>query len=104
MEEFTDFDNKEKLIWYEPSLTYDFHEENKREENVTFKLTEAMQNNATIYAHIYINKEDAPIDPTYPNYVKEDVIYKRRRIIFIILLISSIFLLFFFFSIYFLNY
>ena len=55
-EEFTDFYNKEALLWRERGLKYNWDEANNREKEVEVEITPALLGNRTLYAHVYFTR------------------------------------------------
>lgn len=51
--EFNNFENTSALLWKESGLSYDWDEINYVEKLITFKTPELLQNNGSVYAHVY---------------------------------------------------
>eukprot|EP00824_Muranothrix_gubernata_P005097 TRINITY_DN16613_c0_g1_i1.p1 TRINITY_DN16613_c0_g1~~TRINITY_DN16613_c0_g1_i1.p1 ORF type:complete len:619 (+),score=121.66 TRINITY_DN16613_c0_g1_i1:19-1875(+) len=67
-ETFSDFGNKEALLWKEEGLTFDSTARNTRAKNTTFVATAYLQQNGTMFAHIYFTKYGHSPDPRNPHY------------------------------------
>ncbi|KAI9245316.1 cleft lip and palate transmembrane protein 1-domain-containing protein [Sporodiniella umbellata] len=50
------------------------------EYNVNVKATKTIQNNGTVYAHIFITQEDTAINPRHPSHVADKVVYQRHML------------------------
>ena len=64
---FSDFDSTDALVWHETGITYDagLAERTKR---IEVPLTDHLISNGTLYAHIYVSKEGATLDPKAPGF------------------------------------
>ncbi|KAJ4443509.1 hypothetical protein ANN_05181, partial [Periplaneta americana] len=84
-EKFTDFSNREALIWSEKGLVYgDWHSgangDGIRVHNIEFKTSEAMQNNGTLYVHVYVTRRGKSPDPDAGKgvYAPHQMAYNRK--------------------------
>ncbi|KAH8551870.1 cleft lip and palate transmembrane protein 1-domain-containing protein [Umbelopsis sp. PMI_123] len=74
---FTDYNAKP--IWNAEKITYGDYDDT-REQMVELPATKSIQNNGTVYAHIFLRYHDAPIDPNHPDYVQNRVVYYRHTL------------------------
>ncbi|KAI8583931.1 hypothetical protein K450DRAFT_220664 [Umbelopsis ramanniana AG] len=74
---FTDYNAKP--IWNAENISWGDYDD-KREQMVEIPATETIQNNGTVYAHIFLRHHDAPIDPNHPDYIQNRVVYYRHTL------------------------
>lgn len=71
--------NPESLIWHEKSLIYgDWSEGNNRHKVVTITPTEKMQNNGTIWAHIFFTKPNKKPVPNSKDIILQKVVLLNK--------------------------
>ncbi|PKY40964.1 cleft lip and palate transmembrane protein [Rhizophagus irregularis] len=75
-ENFTDFKNLDARIWYSSVLLGNWDEE--RDESIDIQTSVNVQNNGTLYAHIYLTLEKASPDPLDPAYQENLRVYQRK--------------------------
>ncbi|CAH3040787.1 unnamed protein product [Porites lobata] len=76
---FTDFNNTEKLIWHEKELKYGNWTDGPlmdgtRLFSTTIQASEKVQNNGTLYIHVYITKSGRFPDPLHPKFNRVAVV------------------------------
>ncbi|KAG1445275.1 hypothetical protein G6F56_009970 [Rhizopus delemar] len=52
-----------------------------KEYSIDVRATESMQNNGTVYAHIFVTHDGVPIDPLHPAHVPDMIVYQRHGIV-----------------------
>jgi hypothetical protein len=68
-EKFNDFGNDRALYWHETNIPYAvWTPESIRTKSLTYYPSETLQNNGSLYAHIFFARSGFPIDPTDPEY------------------------------------
>lgn len=90
---FADFNNSEKLIWHERDIKFGNwtdgpQMDGSRLYSTTIQASEKLQNNGTIYVHVYITKRGKSPDPQHPKYNRLAVVnrslllpvYRKRRV------------------------
>lgn len=65
-EEFTDFNDTASLVWHEKDMTYGDWYSGENADGTkqivhTFKPSNSLLNNGSIYLHVYISKSDHPL-------------------------------------------
>jgi Cleft lip and palate transmembrane protein 1 (CLPTM1) len=78
--DFFDFDNEDKLVWSENNLVYGQLESNNRYKNVSIPATPRMQQNGSVYAHVYLTQIGKSPDPSTKNFRRLATVYKRHMI------------------------
>lgn len=82
---FDDFSDTSKLIWHEEALVYGdwyggFNGDGTFTHSVSFKPSAQLQNNGSIYLHIYVTKWGKSPDPdSKDEYAGKEIGYFRRR-------------------------
>ncbi|CAO3679815.1 unnamed protein product [Umbelopsis ramanniana] len=74
---FTDYNAKP--IWNAENISWGDYED-QREQMVHIPATKTIQNNGTVYAHIFLRHHDAPIDPNHRDYIQNRVVYYRHTL------------------------
>ncbi|KAF9978490.1 hypothetical protein BGZ73_002155 [Actinomortierella ambigua] len=77
--EFADFDNKDKLVWHAPNIELGDYKEDRVKE-LTIKPSEHVQNNGTLYAHIYYAAHPVALNPSSPNFHPDRRVYTRKEL------------------------
>ncbi|XP_064624010.1 putative lipid scramblase CLPTM1 [Lineus longissimus] len=84
-EEFTDFNNPEAKFWFKQGLVYgdwtsgpDGDGSHKKFKSMATPL--AVQNNGSIYLHLYLTKMGRSPDPKDKTYLKRMMVYKKRQL------------------------
>ncbi|KAI9305745.1 cleft lip and palate transmembrane protein 1-domain-containing protein [Cunninghamella echinulata] len=75
-EYFTNY--HDKPIWHAENLIYGENQNDKRELHVDIPVTKTLQNNGTLYAHIFMSLFNSPIDPKDPAFEANNVAYSRH--------------------------
>ncbi|KAG0287506.1 hypothetical protein BGZ96_008570 [Linnemannia gamsii] len=75
--EFTKFEDKNSLVWRSDDIELgDWTED--RVVDLSIKPSKHVQNNGTLYAHIYIAKKNTPLSPTSKDFSLDNRIYTRK--------------------------
>jgi len=56
LEIFSDFTNTSALVWFEKDIYYDWTDSNWREKELSFPTPKVIQNNGTLFAHVFFSK------------------------------------------------
>lgn len=76
---FTDFANDEALVWHETSIPYAvWTPDSTRRTNLSYHLTESVQHNGTLYAHVFFARSGFSPDPESPEYVPSATFNRRH--------------------------
>ncbi|KAI3891853.1 hypothetical protein MKW92_010561 [Papaver armeniacum] len=68
-EKFNEFGNEELLTWHETNIPYAvWGSESTRTLSLTYHPSQAVQNNGSVYAHVYFARSGYSPDPTDPEY------------------------------------
>ncbi|KAI8853876.1 cleft lip and palate transmembrane protein 1-domain-containing protein [Chytridium lagenaria] len=78
-EHFTDFTNVGKLVWKQTDLVYG-NVKDVRTGSTTVDFSKDVQNNGTLYAHLYLTERGKSPNPRASSYVEEQTIYSRKLI------------------------
>ncbi|KAF9172627.1 hypothetical protein BGX21_008546 [Mortierella sp. AD011] len=74
---FSDFNNRDSLIWRSNDITVgDWSED--RVVDLSIVPSKHVQNNGTLYAHLYFAKHPAILDPTSPGFSLDNRVYVRK--------------------------
>ncbi|KAG0242375.1 hypothetical protein BGW41_004386 [Actinomortierella wolfii] len=77
--EFTDFADEKSLVWHAPDIALgDFKEDRVKE--VTITPSKHVQNNGTLYAHIYYAMKPVVLDPKSPDFHPNRRVYTRKEL------------------------
>ncbi|KAF9436689.1 hypothetical protein BGZ76_003223 [Entomortierella beljakovae] len=75
--DFKDFDNKDSLVWRTNDVILgDWSDE--RVVDLSIIPSKHVQNNGTLYAHIYVAKHPAIVDPSIPGFSVDNRVYVRK--------------------------
>ncbi|KAL9952468.1 hypothetical protein ACROYT_G039730 [Oculina patagonica] len=90
---FTDFNNSEKLIWHEKDIKFANwtdgpQMDGSRLHSTTIQASERLQNNGTLYVHVYVTKRGKSPDPLHPKFNRLAVVnrsllltvFRKRRV------------------------
>ncbi|XP_068682325.1 putative lipid scramblase CLPTM1 [Montipora foliosa] len=90
---FTDFNNTEKLIWHEKGLKFGNWTDGplmdgSRLFSTSIQASKRLQNNGTLYAHVFVTKRGKSPDPKHPKYNRLAVanrtmlltVFRKRRV------------------------
>ncbi|KAI8335347.1 cleft lip and palate transmembrane protein 1-domain-containing protein [Chlamydoabsidia padenii] len=64
--------------WQTRDIVYGGNGNDRREHHVDIPVTKTLQQNGTLYAHIFLTTHDSPIDPKHPSFVANNVVYIRH--------------------------
>ncbi|XP_013611203.1 PREDICTED: cleft lip and palate transmembrane protein 1 homolog [Brassica oleracea var. oleracea] len=68
-EKFSDFSNEGSLYWHETNMPYAvWTPESVRTKSLKYYPSEILQNNGSLYAHVFFARSGFPIDPSDPEY------------------------------------
>ncbi|KAL0890555.1 hypothetical protein Bca101_014538 [Brassica carinata] len=68
-EKFSDFSNEGALYWHETNIPYAvWTPESIRTKSLKYYPSETLQNNGSLYAHVFFARSGFPIDPSDPEY------------------------------------
>ncbi|KAI7828597.1 cleft lip and palate associated transmembrane protein [Gamsiella multidivaricata] len=77
--DFKDFDNKDNLVWRSNDIELgDWSED--RVVDLSIVPSKHVQNNGTLYAHIYFAKQPAILDPTSAGFSADNRVYTRKML------------------------
>jgi len=68
------------LVWAEDDIFFDWRPENERIKDTVITPSQAVLNNGTLWAHIYLIKGDHSPDPASPHYKKSALLYHRHML------------------------
>ncbi|KAF9147644.1 hypothetical protein BG015_010674 [Linnemannia schmuckeri] len=75
--EFNNFEDKNSLVWRSNDIELgDWTED--RVVDLSIKPSKHVQNNGTLYAHIYFAKKDTPLSPTSKDFSLDNRVYTRK--------------------------
>ncbi|KAG0074989.1 hypothetical protein BGZ90_010284 [Linnemannia elongata] len=75
--EFNNFEDKNSLVWRSDDIELgDWTED--RVVDLSIKPSKHVQNNGTLYAHIYFAKKDTPLSPTSKDFSLDNRVYTRK--------------------------
>ncbi|KAK3817984.1 MAG: cleft lip and palate transmembrane protein 1-domain-containing protein [Linnemannia elongata] len=75
--EFNNFEDKNSLVWRSDDIELgDWTED--RVVDLSIKPSKHVQNNGTLYAHIYFAKRDTPLSPTSKDFSLDNRVYTRK--------------------------
>ncbi|KAF9145798.1 hypothetical protein BGX30_006854 [Mortierella sp. GBA39] len=75
--EFSNFEDKNSLVWRSDDIELgDWTED--RVVDLSIKPSKHVQNNGTLYAHIYFAKRDTPLSPTSKDFSLDNRVYTRK--------------------------
>ncbi|KAH7037012.1 cleft lip and palate transmembrane protein 1-domain-containing protein [Linnemannia elongata] len=75
--EFNNFEDKNSLVWRSDDIELgDWTED--RVVDLSIKPSKHVQNNGTLYAHIYFAKKDTPLSPTSEDFSLDNRVYTRK--------------------------
>ncbi|KAG0268637.1 hypothetical protein DFQ27_006139 [Actinomortierella ambigua] len=77
--EFSDFENKDSLVWHAPDIELADYKEDRVHE-LKIKPSEHVQNNGTLYAHIYYASHPVVLDPKSPDFHPDRRVYTRKEL------------------------
>eukprot|EP00002_Diphylleia_rotans_P034863 TRINITY_DN7532_c0_g1_i2.p1 TRINITY_DN7532_c0_g1~~TRINITY_DN7532_c0_g1_i2.p1 ORF type:complete len:531 (-),score=128.18 TRINITY_DN7532_c0_g1_i2:107-1699(-) len=77
---FDDFANTENLVWEELDLLLNSNTENYRAKSITIQASEAVMNNASLYAHVFFTTKGHSPDPLSEFYDPNQTIYARKQL------------------------
>ncbi|ORZ23729.1 cleft lip and palate associated transmembrane protein [Lobosporangium transversale] len=76
---FSDFNNKDSLVWRSNDIELgDWSED--RVVDLSIIPSKHVQNNGTLFAHIYFAKQPAILDPTAPGFSVDNRVYTRKML------------------------
>ncbi|KAF9927167.1 hypothetical protein FBU30_003447 [Linnemannia zychae] len=77
--DFKDFDNKDSLVWRSNDIELgDWTED--RVVDLTIHPSKNVQNNGTLYAHIYFAKKDTPLNSDAKDFSLDNRVYSRKML------------------------
>ncbi|CAG8433031.1 8582_t:CDS:10 [Diversispora eburnea] len=76
-EHFTRFDDNSALIWYAPNIKLGSWDD-ERESELEIETSLNVQNNGSLYAHMYLSLDKASPNPYDPRYRDDMVVYTRK--------------------------
>ncbi|PSN44104.1 Cleft lip and palate transmembrane protein 1 [Blattella germanica] len=86
-EKFTDFNDPKALIWSEKGMVYGdwssgSNGDGTRVHNIEFKTSEAVQNNGTLYIHVYVTRKGKSPDPAAGKgvYAPHQMAYNKKML------------------------
>ncbi|KAK3814201.1 MAG: cleft lip and palate transmembrane protein 1 [Benniella sp.] len=77
--DFNDFNNKDSLVWRTNDIELGQWNED-RVVNLSIVPSNHVQNNGTLYAHIYFAKHPAILDPSAPGFSVDNRVYTRKML------------------------
>ncbi|KAF9428349.1 hypothetical protein BGZ94_002690 [Podila epigama] len=75
---FTRFEDKESLVWKVDGIEVGNSWTEEYVTDVTIVPSKHVQHNGTLYAHVYLVKELAPLDPALPEYDANSFVHVRK--------------------------
>ncbi|KAG0595901.1 hypothetical protein M758_UG207900 [Ceratodon purpureus] len=79
---FTNFGNEEALKWYETNIPYAvWTPDSVRQTNFTYIPSESVQQNGTLYAHVFFARSGFSPDPENPEYARSATFSKRHSFV-----------------------
>jgi hypothetical protein len=77
--QFTNFGNEKALIWHETNIPYAvWTPDSVRHKKFTYRPSEAVQHNGTLYAHVFFARSGFSPDPESPEYIRLATFSKRH--------------------------
>eukprot|EP00941_MAST-03F_sp_MAST-3F-sp1_P002373 g2373.t1 len=76
-DDFTDFDNEEKLVWKQSELRYSFDYE--RSTNMTIVPPEMLFKNGSVWAHVYVTMKGHSPNPLDETFEPRKRVYGKRQ-------------------------
>ncbi|KAI9193337.1 cleft lip and palate transmembrane protein 1-domain-containing protein [Polychytrium aggregatum] len=77
-EYFADFTDESKLVWTETNIKFYKDYTDQRIKNIVVPFSENVQNNGSLYAHIYLTLDDASPNPRAKSFHPDKGIYRRK--------------------------
>lgn len=79
---FSDFGNENALIWHETNVPYAvWTPESVRSKSFVYKLSENVQRNGSVYAHVFFAKAGYTPDPSSPEYERTASFHKTHSFV-----------------------
>eukprot|EP00455_Lapot_gusevi_P053598 TRINITY_DN839_c0_g1_i1.p1 TRINITY_DN839_c0_g1~~TRINITY_DN839_c0_g1_i1.p1 ORF type:complete len:643 (+),score=203.02 TRINITY_DN839_c0_g1_i1:51-1979(+) len=70
----------QRLVWQQTRLAFNWDSNNERSTNITIPATSHVQNNGSIWAHIFFLRADAKFDVHRINYDDPSINYKKQQL------------------------
>ncbi|KAI8336518.1 cleft lip and palate transmembrane protein 1-domain-containing protein [Chlamydoabsidia padenii] len=65
-------------VWQAKEIIYGGNADDRREHRIEIPITKTLQNNGTLYAHIFMTPQGNSINPNHPAFVANNVVYLRH--------------------------
>jgi len=79
--EMATFPKSDEQVWHLTGLSYDYSSDNDRSQDISVKLSKAVQHNATLYAHVFVTREGFGYNPSADGYDSTATIHSVHEMV-----------------------